>query len=107
MAAVGPRHRGVKAAKTTPLLTRSHTQTFGAVICHTRSRCTAGRRVSAPTFVLRGSDDRFITLTPRALEARIRGATFHLIEGAGHLSHLESPERFGEAVSTLLRSAGR
>ena len=63
------------------------------------------RRIGASTLVLWGSDDRFIPLAhAHEFKARIPGATLRLIQGAGHLSHLEQPERFREAVSTFVRS---
>ncbi len=58
------------------------------------------RRIVASTLVLWGSDDRFIPLAhAREFGARIPGATLRLIERAGHLPHLEQPERFSDAVS--------
>lgn len=58
------------------------------------------RRIAAPTLVLWGSDDRFISQAhAKELGARIPRATVRLIEGAGHLPHLEQPERFCEAIS--------
>ena len=58
------------------------------------------RRISAPTLVLWGSDDRFIPQAhAKEFAARIPRATLRPIEGAGHLPHLEQPERVGEAIA--------
>jgi pimeloyl-ACP methyl ester carboxylesterase len=60
--------------------------------------------ISAPTLVLVGSED---ALTPPAvaqtLTAGISGARPVIIQGAGHLSNLEQPEAFNDAVRGLLR----
>jgi pimeloyl-ACP methyl ester carboxylesterase len=62
------------------------------------------RRIGAPTLVLWGADDRFIPRAhAREYEARIPGATLRLIQGAGHLPHLEQPERFCEALSAFIK----
>ncbi len=63
------------------------------------------RRIGAPTLVLWGSDDRFIPLThAHEFKARIPGATLRRIEGAGHLPHLEQPERFCQALSAFAKT---
>jgi len=62
--------------------------------------------IAVPTLVVVGSDD---VLTPPSvsdtLAARIPGAKRVLIPGAGHLSNLEQPELFNEAMRLFL--AGR
>jgi pimeloyl-ACP methyl ester carboxylesterase len=59
--------------------------------------------ISAPTLVLWGEHDR---VTPReeaeVLRAGIPGAAFEVIAGAGHLSNLEQPAAFSQAVKTFL-----
>jgi pimeloyl-ACP methyl ester carboxylesterase len=60
------------------------------------------RRITAPTLVLWGSNDRFIPLAhAHEFGARIPKATVRVIDGAGHLLHLDMPERFGEAVAAF------
>jgi pimeloyl-ACP methyl ester carboxylesterase len=48
------------------------------------------------------------TLTPLAeaesLRAGIRGAQLQVIEGAGHLSNLEQPERFNSVLIDFINS---
>ncbi len=60
--------------------------------------------IDVPTTVIVGSAD---TLTPppmsEALAAAIPGARLVVLEGAGHLSNLEEPDGFTEAVRDLLR----
>lgn len=49
-------------------------------------------RIAAPTLVLWGSADRIVTPGyGRAVAAHIPGATFVLVDAAGHLPHLENP----------------
>jgi pimeloyl-ACP methyl ester carboxylesterase len=61
--------------------------------------------IGVPTLVIVGTDD---ALTPpavaRELAGQIRGARLEEIEGAGHLSNLEQPERFTAAVRGFLAS---
>jgi pimeloyl-ACP methyl ester carboxylesterase len=60
------------------------------------------RRITAQTLVLWGSNDRFISRAhAQAFKDRIPGANLRTIDGAGHLPHLEEPERFVEAVATF------
>jgi 3-oxoadipate enol-lactonase len=60
--------------------------------------------INVPTLILVGEQD---TLTPPAqaekMAARIRGARLVKIEGAGHLSNLERPDRFNAAVRSFLQ----
>lgn len=60
--------------------------------------------IDVPTTVVVGSQD---TLTPPALSEsmaeQIPGAELVVLEGAGHLSNLEDPEGFLDAVRGLLR----
>jgi 3-oxoadipate enol-lactonase len=60
-------------------------------------------RIRVPTLVLVGADDR---VTPparvQAFAARIAGARYAEIPGAGHLSNLEQPERFDARLLEFL-----
>jgi 3-oxoadipate enol-lactonase len=60
--------------------------------------------ITAPTLVLCGTDDK---LTPPALSRRIheriRGSRLVLIARAGHLSNIEQPQAFNDAVLGFLR----
>lgn len=59
-------------------------------------------RVTVPTLVLWGAADRVVKPDyGRAFAAAIPGARFALIEGAGHLPHLEAPETFARAVAAF------
>jgi pimeloyl-ACP methyl ester carboxylesterase len=59
--------------------------------------------IRVPTLVLVGSED---ALTPPALSEEmhrnIPGAELVVIEGAGHLSNLEQPDRFNDALGRFL-----
>ncbi len=60
-------------------------------------------KIAVPTHVVVGDEDR---LTPPALSRqiaeRISGAQLTVIEGAGHLSNIEQPEKFNRAVLAFL-----
>ena len=61
-------------------------------------------RVSKPTLVIVGEKDR--TTTPRAarvLHEGIAGSRLVVLPGVGHMSFVESPEPYIEAVRTFLR----
>ena len=59
--------------------------------------------VRLPTLVVCGAED---AVTPpeemRAMAARIPGARFTVVAGAGHLSNLEQPAAFGELLAGFL-----
>jgi len=59
--------------------------------------------IAVPTAVLVGAED---VLTPpeaaRVLATGIAGATLHVLEGAGHLSQLETPGEWNAALDGLL-----
>jgi pimeloyl-ACP methyl ester carboxylesterase len=62
-------------------------------------------RVSKPTLVVVGEHDR--TTTPRAARALhegIPGSTLAVVAGAGHMSFVEQPEAYLDAVRPFLRS---
>jgi 3-oxoadipate enol-lactonase len=60
-------------------------------------------KIAVPTHIVVGDED---SLTPpemsRQMAARIPGAHLSIIEGAGHLSNIEQPERFNRAVLAFL-----
>jgi 3-oxoadipate enol-lactonase len=62
--------------------------------------------IRVPTLVLRGSGDQ---VTPaddmQRLAGAIAGATFVTIPGAGHLSHIEAPQAFEQALTPFLATA--
>lgn len=75
-----------------------------AIECMVRSdRFDALDAIAAPTLVLAGDGDR---LTPpemgRAIAARIPGARFAVVPGAGHLSNIEAPAMFNALVDEFL-----
>jgi pimeloyl-ACP methyl ester carboxylesterase len=61
-------------------------------------------RVSMPTLLLWGADDRFVTASyyGAAYRAAIPGARFETIDGAGHFPHIEEPRAFAERVRGFL-----
>jgi pimeloyl-ACP methyl ester carboxylesterase len=60
-------------------------------------------RISVPTLVVWGEEDRMIPVEEgRRLASRIAGARFVVIPNAGHLPQREEPERFAEEVRRFL-----
>lgn len=61
------------------------------------------KSVSCPTLILMGAEDR---LCPRdrheLMHDLIKGSTFHVIDGAGHLPTLEQPDAVNAAFKTWL-----
>ena len=65
------------------------------------------KRISAPTLMLWGQADDVMSVDyGRAFAARIPGAEFRLIEGAGHYPHVERPAEFVEAIEAFLSGNG-
>jgi pimeloyl-ACP methyl ester carboxylesterase len=59
--------------------------------------------IAARTLVITGSQDRIVPLEfSRRLSAGISGAQFKLIEGAGHLLHLERPKEVNASIISFL-----
>jgi pimeloyl-ACP methyl ester carboxylesterase len=60
-------------------------------------------RIDVPTLVICGGEDSVATPTEmRAMAAAIPDAEYVEIAGAGHLSNLEAPDRFDDAVARFL-----
>jgi pimeloyl-ACP methyl ester carboxylesterase len=60
-------------------------------------------QVSVPTLVITGEEDEMIPVEEsRRMAGAVKGATLVIIPGAGHLSNLEQPEAFNDAVNTFL-----
>ena len=59
--------------------------------------------IQVPTLLVYGSED---SLTPpdvgRNMAAKIPNASFHIIEGAGHLVNIEKPDEFNQIVLEFL-----
>lgn len=62
--------------------------------------------IAVPTLLLYGDKDARAPLNvARDLHARIPGSRLVVIEGVGHVSNVEAPERFNSEVRAFLRSA--
>jgi pimeloyl-ACP methyl ester carboxylesterase len=61
-------------------------------------------RITVPTVLLWGADDRFVTAAyyGAAFRAAIPGARFETIAGAGHFPHIEEPAALVERVSAFI-----
>lgn len=60
------------------------------------------RHIAAPTLVIAGSDDPVTTVADaQSLAAAIKGASVVTLP-ASHLSNVEAPDRFTDAVTTFL-----
>jgi pimeloyl-ACP methyl ester carboxylesterase len=61
--------------------------------------------IVVPTLVLHGDSDVRSPLTAgEALHRAIPGSTLAVLEGIGHVSNIEAPDRFNEEVRVFLRS---
>lgn len=64
-------------------------------------------RIAVPTLVIWGESDRIFTPGyGRAYATAIFGARFELVDGAGHLPHLEQPESTFALIDTALLQPG-
>ncbi len=70
----------------------------------TRDDVTARlREISVPTLVIVGEEDREVGVTASAaLCAHIPGAHLRVLPDTGHLSALEQPAVFGDALASFL-----
>ncbi|GIU99761.1 MAG: alpha/beta hydrolase [Actinomycetota bacterium] len=64
-------------------------------------------RISVPTLVITSSEDQLIPPdVSRAMAEAIPGARLEVLEGVGHLSNLEAPERFNALLLEHLAACG-
>ncbi len=79
----------------------SYLKTIAATVNYRRS--FELENIKVPTHVVVGAEDR---LTPpemaRQMTARLPDARLSIIAGAGHLSNIEQPEKFNQAVLSFL-----
>lgn len=62
-------------------------------------------RIAVPTLVLSGSRDQNAPAgAMQRMAERIPGATYVMLDGAGHLAHLEQPARFNAALDAFLET---
>ena len=81
----------------------------GALISCTRGmmarpdRSPALASIDVPTLVVHGGEDQLIApAASLAMHAAIRGSRYVELAGAGHLSSIDSPDAFNQALSTFL-----
>lgn len=63
------------------------------------------KEITCPTLVLVGEED--VLTTPeenKRIAEAIRGAKFQIIQAAGHISNMEQPETFNQALSSFLET---
>ena len=61
-------------------------------------------KISVPTLIITGDKDKVATQTDAELmKSKIRNSKLVLVHGAGHLSNLENPDEFNEAVLGFLK----
>jgi len=76
--------------------------------CMSHDMHGALRRIQAPTLVIVGSDDRLVPPShSEYLQRAIPRASLKVIEGSGHIPHLEAPAQFLQVVRGFLSSAER
>ncbi len=72
-----------------------------------RTRCRTCPTIDVPTLVITGTLDRLIPPDVTAgIADRVHGAELLRIEDAGHLSNLEAPEAFTDALDGVLTGLG-
>jgi pimeloyl-ACP methyl ester carboxylesterase len=59
-------------------------------------------RISVPTLVVVGSEDRAFLSAADYLASHIPGAEHHVIEGAGHAANIDRPDDFNDVVGAFL-----
>jgi pimeloyl-ACP methyl ester carboxylesterase len=63
------------------------------------------REISVPTLLIFGDEDAIVPPAAiQTLQQGIAGAQLEMISGAGHLSNLEQPRKFNNALSNFLRA---
>ena len=73
----------------------------------TQDRAAPLERIGVATLVITGDEDRlYPPALAREMARRIRGAELVEIQGAGHLSNIEQPARFNEALFGFLARCG-
>jgi 3-oxoadipate enol-lactonase len=64
--------------------------------------------IKCPTLVIGGRDDSLsLPAVAEAMQARITQSRVRIVEGAGHLSNMEQPEAFNEALGEFIVSLKR
>ena len=64
-------------------------------------------RIAVPALVLAGEKDRNAPMAAmERMAGAIPGARFQVLAGAGHLAHLERPDRFNDMVGEFLAATG-
>jgi pimeloyl-ACP methyl ester carboxylesterase len=77
---------------------------LGAIRSSPRGYEGVVEKITTPTLVLWGKEDRMLRLSEGVLLAQqIRGARFVALPGTGHVPQEETPEEFARAVAEFLR----
>ena len=96
-----PDAAGALAASFEALRKPSYLKTLEASV--SQDRAAPLERIAVPTLVIAGEEDRvYPPSLARRMAERIPGAQLVVLEGCGHLSNLEQPERFNEALLAFL-----
>jgi 3-oxoadipate enol-lactonase len=86
----------------TALRNESYLKTLEASVA--QDRAAPLENLSVPTLVITGDEDRvYPPALTRRMASRIPGAELVVLEGCGHLSNLEQPERFNAALLDFLK----
>ena len=77
------------------------------VACDTFDAMERLGEIAAPTFVLCGTQDHLTPLKYSVyLRDRIKEATLHLVEGAGHMVMVEQPQSVSRTLTAFLKKLG-
>lgn len=100
------RERPEVAARLEALMARQRPEAIAAAsrgMALRPDRMEVLRRLQVPALVITGSRDALMPLpTSEAMHQALRGSRMVVVEGAGHLAHLEAPGPFNEAVAQFL-----
>jgi 3-oxoadipate enol-lactonase len=89
----------------TALRNDSYLKTLDASV--TQDRDAPLEKLSVPTLVITGDEDRVYPLgLVQRMAQRIPGSELVVLQGCGHLSNLEQPERFNEVLLDFLKRRG-
>jgi pimeloyl-ACP methyl ester carboxylesterase len=62
-------------------------------------------RIGVPITLLWGRHDRMVPLAIGEAAASRHGWPLHVIDGAGHAPHIEQPEAFADALTSVVSAA--
>lgn len=104
------RHHPEVAGRMEALMARQRPEAIAAAargMALRPDRTAALRRLDLPALIITGSDDALMPLpTSEAMHEALKGSRMVVIDGAAHLTNVEAPQLFNEAVLHFLDELG-